>query len=196
MIGRLTGRLAARNPPQVLLDVGGVGYEVDVPMSTFFNLPALGEPVVLLTHLVVREDAHLLYGFLTEGERGTFRELVRISGVGPRTALAILSGLSVAELAAAVGRQDSARLVKVPGIGKKTAERLLLELKGRLAPALSPSGPDGARVDPPGDAGRDIEQALAALGYSERDAQAAVKALPPGIGVSDGIKAALRSLAR
>ena len=192
MIGRLTGRLAARNPPQVLLDVGGVGYEVDVPMSTFFNLPALGEPVVLLTHLVVREDAHLLYGFLTEGERGTFRELVRISGVGPRTALAILSGLSVAELAAAVGRQDGARLVKVPGIGKKTAERLLLELKGKLGPELAlPAGAVALS-----DAQADIAQALQALGYNEREAQAAIKALPADVGVADGIKQALKALNR
>ena len=192
MIGRLTGRLAAKTPPQVLLDVGGVGYEVDVPMSTFFNLPALGEPVVLLTHLVVREDAHLLYGFLTEGERGTFRELVKISGVGPRTALAILSGLSVAELAAAVGRQDSARLVKVPGIGKKTAERLLLELKGKLGPELAlPAGATALS-----DAQADIAQALQALGYNEREAQAAIKALPADVGVAEGIKQALKALNR
>ncbi len=192
MIGRLSGRLAARNPPQVLLDVNGVGYELDVPMSTFFNLPAPGEPVQLLTHLVVREDAHLLYGFLTEGERGTFRELVKISGVGPRTALAILSGLSVAELAAAVSRQDGARLVKVPGIGKKTAERLLLELKGKLGADLAlPSG--GVALS---DAQADIAQALQALGYNEREAQAAIKALPADVGVSDGIKQALKALNR
>ena len=116
-----------------MVDVQGVGYEVDVPMSTFFNLPGLGERVTLLTHFVVREDAQQLFGFLTDGERQTFRQLVRISGVGPRTALSILSGLSVDDLASAVSRQDSARLVKVPGIGKKTAERLLLELKGKLA---------------------------------------------------------------
>jgi Holliday junction DNA helicase RuvA len=192
VIGRLSGRLAARNPPQVLLDVNGVGYELDVPMSTFFNLPAPGEPVQLLTHLVVREDAHLLYGFLTEGERGTFRELVKISGVGPRTALAILSGLSVAELAAAVSRQDGARLVKVPGIGKKTAERLLLELKGKLGADLAlPSG--GVALS---DAQADIAQALQALGYNEREAQAAIKALPADVGVSDGIKQALKALNR
>lgn len=192
MIGRLTGRLAARNPPQVLLDVGGVGYELDVPMSTFFNLPAPGEPVQLLTHLVVREDAHLLYGFLTEGERSTFRELVKISGVGPRTALAILSGLSVAELAAAVSRQDGARLVKVPGIGKKTAERLLLELKGKLGAELAlPAG--GVALS---DAQADIAQALQALGYNEREAQAAIKALPADVGVSEGIKQALKALNR
>ncbi len=192
MIGRLTGRLAAKSPPQVLLDVNGVGYELDVPMSTFFNLPALGEPVQLLTHLVVREDAHLLYGFLTEPERGTFRELVKISGVGPRTALAILSGLSVAELAAAVSRQDGARLVKVPGIGKKTAERLLLELKGKLGPELAlPAGAVALS-----DAQADIAQALQSLGYNEREAQAAIKALPPDVGVADGIKQALKALNR
>jgi len=192
LIGRLSGRLAAKSPPQVLLDVNGVGYELDVPMSTFYNLPALGEPAQLLTHLVVREDAQLLYGFLTEAERATFRELVKISGVGPRTALAILSGLSVAELAAAVSRQDSARLVKVPGIGKKTAERLLLELKGKLGADL----PLAAGAVALSDAQADITQALQALGYNEREAQAAIKALPPDIGVSDGIKQALKALNR
>jgi Holliday junction DNA helicase RuvA len=189
MIGRLAGTLAAKSPPQVLLDVHGVGYEVDVPMSTFYNLPALGEPVLLLTHLVVREDAQLLYGFLTAPERATFRELLKISGVGPRTALSILSGLSVAELAQAVGRQDGARLVKVPGIGKKTAERLLLELKGKLAPDLSQ--PASAPLD---DAQADIVQALQSLGYSEREAAAALKALPAGVGVAEGIRLALKAL--
>ncbi len=191
MIGRLTGTLARKSPPQLLLDVRGVGYEVDVPMSTFFNLPALGETLTLLTHFVVREDAQLLYGFLTEAERATFRELVKISGVGPRTALSTLSGLSVGELAAAVSHQDSARLVKVPGIGKKTAERLLLELKGKLGPDLAV--PTAARLD---DAQNDIAQALQALGYSDREAQAAVKALPAGVGVSEGIKGALKALNR
>jgi Holliday junction DNA helicase RuvA len=192
LIGRLSGRLAAKSPPQVLLDVNGVGYELDVPMSTFYNLPALGEPAQLLTHLVVREDAQLLYGFLTEAERATFRELVKISGVGPRTALAILSGLSVAELGAAVSRQDGARLVKVPGIGKKTAERLLLELKGKLGADL----PLPAGATALSDAQADITQALQALGYNEREAQAAIKALPADIGVSDGIKQALKALNR
>ena len=192
MIGRLSGRLAAKSPPQVLLDVNGVGYELDVPMSTFYNLPALGEPAQLLTHLVVREDAQLLYGFLTEAERATFRELVKISGVGPRTALTILSGLSVAELAAAVSRQDGARLVKVPGIGKKTAERLLLELKGKLGADL----PLPAGATALSDAQADITQALQALGYNEREAKAAIQALPADIGVSDGIKQALKALNR
>lgn len=192
MIGRISGNLAEKAPPQVLIDCHGVGYELDVPMSTFYNLPALGEPAQLLTHLVVREDAQLLYGFLTEAERATFRELVKISGVGPRTALAILSGLSVAELAAAVSRQDGARLVKVPGIGKKTAERLLLELKGKLGADL----PLAAGAVALSDAQADITQALQALGYNEREAQAAIKALPPDIGVSDGIKQALKALNR
>lgn len=191
MIGRLCGTLAEKSPPMVLIDVRGIGYEVDVPMSTFYNLPALGETVTLLTHFVVREDAQVLFGFGTAGERATFRELVKISGVGPRTALAILSGLSVAELAQAVSRQDGARLVKVPGIGKKTAERLLLELKGKLGPDLAL--PAAAALD---DAQSDITQALQALGYNEREAQAAVKALPSGLGVSDGIKQALKALNR
>jgi len=191
MIGRLSGMLAAKNPPQILLDVHGVGYEVDVPMSTFYNLPALGEPVALLTHLVVREDAQLLYGFLGASERAAFRELLRIAGVGPRTALALLSGLSVNELAAAVARQDGSRLTKVPGIGKKTAERLLLELKGRLGADLG-----AAASTPADDTSSDIVQALIALGYSERDAVAALKALPAGVGVGEGIKLALKALSK
>ena len=191
MIGRLSGVLAAKTPPQVLVDVQGVGYEIDVPMSTFYLLPAIGEPVVLLTQFVVREDAQLLYGFLSVPERATFRELIKISGVGPRTALALLSGLSVAELAQAVTLQDGARLVKVPGIGKKTAERLLLELKGKLGPDLAQ--PAGMHLD---DAQTDIAQALQALGYNEREAQAALKALPGGLGVSEGIKLALKALNR
>jgi Holliday junction DNA helicase RuvA len=190
MIGRLTGTLAEKSPPQLLVDCHGVGYEVDVPMSTFYNLPAIGERLTLLTHLVVREDAQLLYGFLTAGERATFRELLRISGIGPRTALAVLSGLSVAELAQAVAQQQATRLTKVPGIGKKTAERLLLELKGRLAPEL------GTATTPASDAQADIVQALIALGYHEREAAAALKALPADIGVADGIKLALKALSK
>ena len=191
MIGRITGTLAEKSPPQILIDVSGVGYEIDVPMSTFYNLPGLGEHVTLLTHFVVREDALLLYGFLTHEERATFRELVKISGVGPRTALSILSGLSVADLSQAVSRQEAGRLVKVPGIGKKTAERLLLELKGKLGPDLAL--PAAAATS---DAQADIAQALVALGYNERDANAALKALPPGVAVSEGIKLALKALSR
>lgn len=190
MIGRLSGQLAAKHPPQVLVDVQGVGYEVDVPMSTFYNLPAPGERVVLLTHLVVREDAHLLFGFLTAEERATFRQLLKISGVGPRMALAILSGLSVAELAQAVSLQESGRLVKVPGVGKKTAERLLLELKGKLGVDLPVAAAPGS------DAHADVAQALVALGYSDREAAAAIKALPADVSVSEGIKQALKALAR
>ena len=193
MISRISGLLADKQPPQVLVDVQGVGYELNVPMSTFFNLPAIGERVVLLTEFVVREDAQILFGFLTTAERATFRELVKISGVGPRTALSILSGLSVTELAAAVSRQDGARLVKVPGIGKKTAERLLLELKGKLGADLSQQSAGGPA---PSEAQTDISQALQALGYNEREAQAALKALPADVGVSDGIRLALRALNR
>ncbi|MCU0965083.1 MAG: Holliday junction branch migration protein RuvA [Burkholderiaceae bacterium] len=191
MIGRLTGVIAEKSPPQVLVDANGVGYELDVPMSTFYNLPGIGERVTLLTHFVVREDAQQLFGFLTHDERSTFRQLVKISGIGPRTALAILSGLSVAELAGAVSRQESGRLVKVPGIGKKTAERLLLELKGKLGPDLGL--PAASAVT---DAQADIVQALVALGYNEREAAAALKALPPDVAVGEGIKLALKALNR
>ena len=136
MIGRLSGILLEKNPPQVLLDVQGVGYEIDVPMSTFYNLPGLGEKITLLTHFAVREDGHFLYGFATDAERFAFRQLLKVSGIGARTALSVLSGLSVGDLAQAVARQEIGRLVKIPGIGKKTAERLLLELRGKLADAL------------------------------------------------------------
>jgi Holliday junction DNA helicase RuvA len=192
MIGRLSGTLLEKNPPALLVDVGGVGYEVDVPMSTFYDLPAAGERVVLLVHQVVREDAHLLYGFLTAGERDAFRQLIRISGVGPRTALAVLSGMSVADLSQAVALQESGRLTKVPGIGKKTAERLLLELKGKLGPETALGRPAGAMAD----ASADVVRALMALGYSDREAAAVVKQLPPEAGVSDGIKQALKLLAK
>ncbi|GAP37576.1 Holliday junction branch migration protein RuvA [Piscinibacter sakaiensis] len=188
MIGRLSGLLAEKTPPQVLVDVNGVGYELDVPMSSFYHLPALGERVTLLTHLIVREDAHVLFGFLTAAERATFRLLIRISGIGPRTALAILSGLSVNDLAQAVGLQETGRLVKVPGIGKKTAERLLLELKGKLGDALVAP----AQASSP--AQSDILQALVALGYNDREAAAALKSLPPDVAVAEGIKLALKAL--
>jgi len=189
MIGKLTGTLGDKNPPQVLVDCNGVGYEVDVPMSTFYNLPGVGEKITLLTHLVVREDAQLLYGFGTAGEREAFRQLIRISGVGPRTALSVLSGMSVADIAQAVTAQDAGRLVKVPGIGKKTAERLLLELKGKFGADL------GAGAAGPGsDAQADILQALVALGYSHKEAAASLKALPQDVGVSEGIKLALKAL--
>jgi Holliday junction DNA helicase RuvA len=192
VIGRLSGTLLSKAPPTVLVDVHGVGYEVDVPMSTFYDLPHAGDKVVLLTHFVVREDAQLLYGFLTEGERTAFRALIRISGVGPRTALAVLSGMSVPDLAQAVTMQEAGRLVKVPGIGKKTAERLLLELKGKLGAELPTAA--GAAAVP--DHAADILRALLSLGYSEREATVAARQLPPDTSVSDGIKQALKLLAR
>jgi Holliday junction DNA helicase RuvA len=192
MIGRIAGQLLARNPPEILVDVGGVGYELDVPMSTFYDLPALGERVVLLTHQVVREDANLLYGFLTAAERSAFRELIRISGVGPRMALAVLSGLSVADLTSAVALQESGRLIKVPGIGKKTADRLLLELKGKLGPELAGAQAQSAIADH----SADILRALVSLGYSEKEASLAARQVPADASVSDGIKQALKLLAR
>ena len=190
MIGKLTGRLDDKNPPQIVLDCHGVGYEVQVPMSTFYNLPEIGHQLSLLTHFVVREDAQILYGFATAPEREAFRQLIKISGVGPRTALSVLSGLSVAELAQAVTLQEAGRLVKVPGIGKKTAERLLLELKGKLGADI------GLPHHASSDAQADILQALLALGYNDREAAAALKALPQEVGVSEGIKLALRALAK
>jgi len=171
----------------VLVDVGGIAYELDVPMSTFYGLPATGEPVILFTHLAVREDAHTLYGFATLEERAAFRQLIRISGVGARTALSVLSGLSVADLSQAVAMQEVARLTKIPGIGKKTAERLLLELKGKLAEPV---------VTPGAEKASDVLNALLALGYSDKEASAAVRSLPPDIPVADGIRAALKSLAK
>lgn len=192
MIGKLTGTLLEKNPPQILLDCHGVGYEVDVPMSTFYNLPGTGEKVALLTHFVVREDAQILYGFATAPEREAFRQLIKISGVGPRTALSVLSGMSVGDLAQAISAQDSGRIIKVPGIGKKTAERLLLELKGKLGADLNLTGGGPTQSD----VQSDIQQALMALGYSDKDAAAALKPLPADVGVSEGIKLALKALAK
>jgi Holliday junction DNA helicase RuvA len=190
MIGRISGRLLEKHPPQVVVDVHGVGYEIDVSMSTFYQLPATGEEVKLFTHLVVREDAQLLYGFASEQERQVFRQLLKISGVGARTALSVLSGLSVEELAGAVAGQDSARLTKVPGVGKKTAERLLLELKDKLdvtVAALPAAGgvPRG-----------DILNALLALGYNDKEASWAVKQLPGAVGVAEGIRQSLKLLSK
>src|SRR6202795_3455165 len=192
MIGRLTGILVEKNPPQLLLDVQGVAYEVDVRISTFYTLPAIGERLALYTHLVVREDAHLLFGFGTEHERRAFRQLVKISGIGARTALSVLSGLSVAELAQAVTMQDTGRLTKVPGIGKKTAERLLLELKDKLGTELT----TGVAVNRAAPASSDVLNALLSLGYNEKEALHALKQLAEGLSVSDGIRQALKSLAR
>lgn len=193
MIGRITGTLFEKHPPQVVVEAGGLGYEVDVPMSTFFNLPAIGERVSLLTHFVVREDAQLLYGFLTQKERATFRELLRISGVGPKLALAVLSGLSVDELAQCVALQEAGRLTKVPGVGKKTAERLLLELKGKLADAL-PQAAGG--VPTAAGVASDALNALLALGYSDKEALPTLKQLPEGLGLEESIRQALKLLAK
>lgn len=191
MIGRLHGKLIEKTPPQVLVDVGGVGYEVDVPMSTFCNLPAEGSEITLLTHFIVREDAQLLYGFATAAERQTFRALIRISGVGPRIALAVLSGMSTQDLADAVEQGNATLLTRVPGIGKKTADRLVLELKGKLAGnAFAPAGGAASAAQ------ADILSALMALGYSEREAQASVRALPAEVTVNEGIRLALKALAR
>lgn len=190
MIGRLAGVLLEKNPPQILLDCHGVGYELNVPMSTFYNLPALGEPAILLTHLAIREDAHVLYGFLSEAERATFRQLIKITGVGARTALAILSGMSVADLAHTIATQEVGRLTHVPGIGKKTAERLLLELKGKLGNEFSGSG--AALHNDNGD----IKHALLALGYSDKEVVLALGKIPAEVGVSEGIKLALKMLSK
>ena len=190
MIGRIAGTLAEKNPPQVVVVAYGVGYELDVPMSTFYNLPHTGEPVELLTHLVVREDAHLLFGFLTPSERAAFRQLLKVNGVGPKVALAVLSGLSVEDLASAVAAEDTARLTRVPGVGKKTADRLVLELRDKLPVAVSVSRT--AAVMHAGD----VVNALTGLGYNEREAQAVVKQLPAELPLAEAIRQALKLLAR
>lgn len=192
MIGRLTGTLLEKHPPQVLLDVRGVGYEIDVPMSTFYELPALGAQITLHTHLVIREDLHLLFGFATESERQTFRQLIKISGIGARTALALLSGLSVADLHRAVSAQDSVRLIKVPGIGKKTAERLLLELRDKLDPAAINPGEVSTVLAQD----NDILNALLSLGYNDREAGWAIKQIASDATVTDGIRQALQLLSK
>ncbi len=189
MIGRIAGTLAEKSPPHVVVVAHGVGYEIDVPMSTFYHLPRTGEAVELLTHLVVREDAHLLFGFLSAGERSAFRQLIKVSGVGPKVALAVLSGLSVDDLAAAVAAEDAARLTRVPGIGKKTAERLVLELRDKL-PSTVPAAKSGAPHEP------DVLNALLALGYNAREASVALRDLPPDLALTDAIRQALKVLAK
>ncbi len=191
MIGRVSGRLLAKQPPQITVDVQGIGYEIDVPMSTLYQLPATGADVVLYTQLVVREDAHLLYGFATEAERALFRQLIRISGVGARTALSVLSGLSVAELQEAVRAQDVGRMTRIPGIGKKTAERLLLELRDRLPKGGVQAAAGGAAAG-----GGDIVNALGALGYNDKEVTWAVNQLPAGVAVTEGIRQALKLLSK
>lgn len=192
MIGRIQGKLIESNPPRILVDVHGVGYEIDVPMSTFYSLPNLGSEVILLTHMIVREDAQLLYGFLTAEERETFRILLKVSGIGARTALAVLSGLSVPDLVNAVALQDAAILTRVPGIGKKTAERLILELKDKLTGAL----PNATGLTAMNSVTSDIINALIGLGYTDREARAAVKKLPDDVSVSDGIRMALQNIVK
>ena len=194
MIGRLHGRLLAKHPPSILLDVSGVGYEVDVSMNTFCELPALDAPVTLHIHMAVREDGHFLYGFLTESERTAFRQLIKISGVGARMALAVLSGLSVDELAAAIARQDVACFTRIPGIGKKTAERLLLELKGKLDLAAGHAATASAGQPVTTDPLQDTIDALVALGYNAREAQSATKSLPAGVSTTEAIRLALKQL--
>jgi holliday junction DNA helicase RuvA len=192
MIGRIHGTLITISAPKLLIDCHGVGYEVDVPMSTLYQLPAVGQVITLLTHFHVREDQQQLFGFATDAERNAFRSLIKISGVGARTALAVLSGMSVGELIQAIATQDPGALVRVPGIGKKTAERLLLELKGKLAPDL------GMTQHPTGkpDATAEVIQALVSLGYSDKEAHLAVRQIPADTSVSDGIKIALKSLSK
>lgn len=192
MIGRVSGRLLTKQPPQITVDVNGIGYEIDVPMSTLYQLPATGAEVILYTQLIVREDAHLLYGFATEAERTLFRQLIKISGIGARTALSVLSGLSVAELRAAVRDQDIARMTRIPGIGKKTAERLLLELRDRLDFKAGESFTGAAAAPGTGD----IVNALSALGYNDREVRWVVEKLPDGVSVTEGIRQALKLLSK
>ena len=191
MIGKISGRLIERRPPQVIVDVHGIGYEIDVPMSTFYQLPANGSEVTLYTHLIVREDAHQLYGFASEQERHVFRQLLKISGVGARTALSVLSGMSVSELCVAVSAQDSGRLIKVPGIGRKTAERLLLELKDKLDVMVVSTATTAAAGT-----SSDVLNALLALGYNDKEAQWAIRQLPGSTAVTEGIRQALKLLSK
>lgn len=191
MIARLNGRLLEKSPPLIVIDCNGVGYEVEVPMSTFYNLPELGQPVQVLTHMVVREDAQLLYGFGSEQEKNTFKQLLKVNGIGAKSALSILSGVSVNDLMLAVSQQEVSMLTRIPGIGKKTAERLLLELKDKFVVTGSTSAQPTAKA-----ATDDILNALVALGYHEREAQATIKLLEPGVSVSDGIRQALKYLAK
>ena len=192
MIGRIQGILVSVHPPRLLVDCQGVGYEIDVPMSTLYQLPEINQKITLLTHFQVREDAQQLFGFATEVEREAFRALIKISGVGSRTALAVLSGMSVNELAQAIALQESVRLTQVPGIGKKTAERLCLELKGKLAPDLGIISGKSPVVE----ASSEILQALLALGYSEKEALLTLKQIPSDTNVSDGIRLGLKYLSR
>ena len=192
MIARLNGILIEKAPPQVVIDCAGVGYEVEVPMSTFYNLPEIGAKVQLLTYMVVREDAQLLYGFGSEQEKSTFKQLLKVNGIGAKSALSILSGVSIEDLIQAVNLQEVAMLTRIPGIGKKTAERLLLELKDKF----SINGVSSVGTEQPKSASSDILNALLALGYNDREATSTLKLLPKDLTVSEGIRQSLKLLAK
>ena len=194
MISQLTGSIIDKQPPLIVIDVNGVGYEVFVSMQTFYGLPATGEKVRIYTQMVVREDAHLLFGFGNTIERETFRLLIKVSGIGAKTALGILSVLSSDDLARAIADEDIKVLSSVPGIGKKTAERLALELRGKLSiSGAVPMATDGLFAAEP-DASDDILSTLLALGYNEREAKAACKGLPAGCDVSEGVRLTLKNM--
>ena len=197
MIGFLRGRLAAKHPPQLVVDVGGVGYELEAPMSTFYGLPALGAEVQLHTHLVVREDAHVLFGFGTERERSLFRELIKVSGVGPRIALAILSGVTVDQFHRCIEAQDVASLVRVPGIGRKTAERLVIEMRDRLKALAGPAFvPGGVPATGPAGAQAEAFAALVALGYKPPEVTRLLQKVDPAVTTTEElIRHALRAAA-
>ena len=192
MIGRLRGKIIEKTPPLICVDVNGIGYDVQVPMNDLYELPGLNEEVQLYTHFVVREDAQQLYGFLNDTERQTFRTLIKISGIGPRTGLAILSGISAEQLAIAIEEENLNLLCKIPGIGKKTAERIVLELRGKLG-AIVPAATSAAS---PASQRQDIANALMALGYSEREIQRVLKDLDPAIDVTDDIRQSLKLLSK
>jgi len=196
MIGRLQGVLLRKEPPALMLDVGGVGYELEAPMTTFYELPAVGERVTLYTHLVVREDAHLLYGFVREAQRRLFRELLKVNGVGPRVALAVLSGLSDEEFSRCVAEEDIARLTKVPGIGRKTAERLVIEMRDKLPKDIPMPASAAAGPAVPSDPVSEAVSALVALGYKPNEASRAVRgASTKGLSAEEIIRQALKGMA-
>jgi Holliday junction DNA helicase RuvA len=199
MIGRLHGTLLEKHPPQLLIDVNGVGYEVQAPMTTFYELPETGSEVILHTHLAISEHAHVLYGFLRNTDRALFRELIKISGVGPKLALAILSGMSADEFAGCVQSGDSASLTKLPGVGKKTAERLVVEMKDRLKDWQGISVPPESGTQPASlvtDAVKDAVSALISLGYKPQEASKMVSNVETeGLASEEVIRQALKSLA-
>ena len=192
MITHLTGKLAEKHPPQITIDVNGIGYELEVSMQTFYQLPNIGESIHIHTQLIVREDAHLLFGFANKAERATFRQLLKVSGIGAKTALGILSAFTADELAAAIAQEDIKRLSAAPSIGKKTAERMILELRGKLAPTSGEA--TGLFAPAAADASEDIISTLLALGYNEREARAATKGIAADVDVSEGVRLALKNL--